>query len=130
MARHNLFGKLGEDAATEYLIKKGYIIRERNWRLGHLEVDIVAEYDNKIIIVEVKTSAFNSIAAVSEVNAHKQTMLLRAANAYVKHYCLTLGVQIDVICVVGDGPCNFIVEHIEDAVRPKVRMGRCRRFHR
>lgn len=130
MARHNLFGKLGEDAATEYLIKKGYIIRERNWRLGHIEVDIVAEHDNKIIIVEVKTSAFDTLAAVREVNAHKQTMLLRAANAYLKHYSLSLGVQIDVICVAGDGPCNFSIEHMEDAIRPKVRMGRCRRYHR
>ena len=32
MAKHNLLNKLGENAAAEYLIKKGYIIRERNCR--------------------------------------------------------------------------------------------------
>ena len=128
MARHNIFGKLGEDAAAEYLIKKGYIIRERNWRLGHLEVDIVAERDNCIVIVEVKTSSFNILAAVTAVDARKRAQLLRAANAYIKHFCLPHGVRIDVICVVGDNPDNFTIEHIEDAVRPRVRGGRCKRY--
>ena len=49
MARHNIFGKQGEDVAADYLIKNGYIIRERNWRLDKLEVDIVAEKDRCIV---------------------------------------------------------------------------------
>lgn len=126
MARHNLFGKLGEDAAAEYLIKNGYVVRERNWRLGRLEVDIVAEYGNRIVIVEVKTRALNSMAAAVAVDEKKRTQLLRAANAYIKHYQLPHEVQIDVICVVGDGPCNFSIEHMRDAVRPRIRCRRAR----
>lgn len=128
MARHNLFGKLGEEAAKDYLIKKGYIIRETNWKLNHLEVDIVAEHDNKIIIVEVKTRTLNVNAAYDAVDNKKQAQLLRAANTYIKYYRLPHAVQIDVICVVGDGPYNFTIEHIEDAIRPRIRPRRVRSY--
>ena len=40
MARHNTLGKEGEEAACDFLIGRGYTIRETNWRLGHLEIDI------------------------------------------------------------------------------------------
>ena len=126
MARHNIFGKLGEDAAVEYLIKKGYIIRERNWRLDRLEVDIVAEINQTIVIVEVKTSSFNALSAAVAVDEKKRSHLLRATNAYIKYYRLPHDVRIDVICVVGDNPDNFIIDHMVDAVRPRLRCRRCR----
>ena len=37
-------GKLGEDMATEFLTKKGYLILDRNWRSGKNEIDIVTWY--------------------------------------------------------------------------------------
>ena len=43
MALHNEIGHLGENAACEYLVQHGYRIRERNWRLGNIEIDIIAE---------------------------------------------------------------------------------------
>ena len=57
MAKTNVIGKEGEQAACEYLIGKGYTVRDINWRLGHLEIDIVAHEPkaNLLHIVEVKT---------------------------------------------------------------------------
>ena len=55
MAEHNELGKAGETAAVAYLEARGYVIRHRNWRKGHLELDIVAAKDNELIVVEVKT---------------------------------------------------------------------------
>lgn len=49
MAKHNIFGQKGENAAFEALLAKGYLIRDRNWRSGKNEIDIVAEKDNRII---------------------------------------------------------------------------------
>lgn len=43
MARHNELGRSGELAASEFLISKGYIVRDMNWRVGKLEIDIVAQ---------------------------------------------------------------------------------------
>ena len=55
MARHNELGRLGEQIAAEYLIKKGYTIRDSNWRWQRYELDIVCEHNGRIVIVEVKT---------------------------------------------------------------------------
>ncbi len=129
MARHNIFGKLGEDAASDYLITNGYIIRERNWRLEHLEVDIIAEKNCKIFIIEVKTRKMDVSTAFKAIDNKKQSQLIKAANAYVKGLDRDYNVQIDVICIVGDNPENFKIEHIEDAVRPRLRTARGKRYH-
>lgn len=55
MAKHNELGKEGENAAAEYLMSKGYSIRHRNWHSGKRELDIVAQKDGELIVVEVKT---------------------------------------------------------------------------
>ena len=43
MAKHNEFGRLGEEIAARYLTEKGYTILERNWRNVHKEIDIIAK---------------------------------------------------------------------------------------
>jgi len=55
MAEHNDLGNLGEKRAQDYLISKGFQIRECNWFFGKLELDIIAEKDDWLVIVEVKT---------------------------------------------------------------------------
>ena len=50
MAEHNLLGKAGEDAAVDYLERHDYVIRHRNWRKGHFELDIVAAKDRKSVV--------------------------------------------------------------------------------
>ena len=80
-----LQGLYGEDLATSLLLQKGYRILERNWRCGHLEVDIIAENDEYLVIVEVKTrksSAFGSPEFF--VDMQKQRHLIRAALYYAR----------------------------------------------
>ena len=48
-------GKIGEDLACEYLTGLGQRIIERNWRSGHLEIDIISIDADGIHFVEVKT---------------------------------------------------------------------------
>ena len=55
MAKHNELGEIGEEMAVEYLLDKGYIILERNYRFDRAEVDIIAQDNEQIVIVEVKT---------------------------------------------------------------------------
>ena len=48
-------GRRGETAALEYLRGFGMELVVRNWRSGHLEVDLIMEDAVSIRIVEVKT---------------------------------------------------------------------------
>ncbi|MCX6819951.1 MAG: YraN family protein [Candidatus Adlerbacteria bacterium] len=48
-------GDLGEDIASKYLEKRGYIVLDRNYLKPWGELDIVARKDKKLHFIEVKT---------------------------------------------------------------------------
>ncbi|MBR1882628.1 MAG: YraN family protein [Muribaculaceae bacterium] len=121
MAQHNILGEQGEQAACEFLIARGMTIRERNWRLNHLEVDIVAQKGNLIHIVEVKTRTANAhFDPMKSVNAAKQRNLIMAANGYLHYNQLRCGVQYDVIIVTARNN-TLDVQYIPDAFKPRLR---------
>lgn len=47
-------GRKAEEAASNYLIMRGYRILERNWRRPASEIDIVASKNETVFFVEVK----------------------------------------------------------------------------
>ena len=55
MAEHNDLGKFGEELAVEFLEKNGYTILETNWFFNKAEIDIIAQKENILAVVEVKT---------------------------------------------------------------------------
>ncbi|GIV85288.1 MAG: hypothetical protein KatS3mg052_2295 [Candidatus Roseilinea sp.] len=54
MAKRRDIGAWGEAIAARYLTECGYVLRARNWRHDHGELDIVAERGDMIIFVEVR----------------------------------------------------------------------------
>lgn len=61
------FGSKGEDIACEYLIKNGYKIRERNKHFSkYCEIDIIAQFKNKTVFIEVKTRKNNNFGTPFE----------------------------------------------------------------
>lgn len=53
---NKIIGKYGEDAAKNFLMKKGFEIVEMNYRYSRIaEIDIIASKDNVLHFVEVKT---------------------------------------------------------------------------
>ena len=84
MADHNELGREGEDEALLYLTQKGYTLLARNWRIGHLEIDIVAEWFGEIVFVEVKTRADNALLTGAQAVTHtKMVRIVRAALDYI-----------------------------------------------
>ena len=77
-------GKLGEDLSCEWLLQHGHTILERNWRSGHLEIDVITFDAEGIHFVEVKTRK-ESIQAPPQdnVNHTKQKRLATAAKAFL-----------------------------------------------
>lgn len=120
MAKHNIFGKKGEQAAMELLLKKGYTIRERNWRCGKNELDIVAEKGNRIIFVEVKTRSHEVEDIAKLIDKKKIMHLVNGGKAYQQFFNLRQELQFDVIILTGTEE-NFTAEHIEDAIMPPMR---------
>ena len=120
MAKHNKFGKIGEDASRDYLISHGYVVRETNWRLGHLEIDIVAQEPGTdcLHIIEVKTRDndvdFDPMEAITRAKIRN---MVNAANGYIEHYQLHMSVQFDVMIIVGT-PQDFEIRFYPDAFDP------------
>lgn len=115
-------GKLGEDTAANLLIEKGYTILERNYRVNHLEVDIIALKDNILVFVEVKTRAVNYLVSPQEaVNYQKQRYIANAANSYIRRFRRTEEARLDVITILHKNETVVEVEHIENAYSPRVR---------
>lgn len=120
MAAHNQLGKEGEDAAACYLISHGYLIKDRNWRAKRYELDIVAEKNHTLIVIEVKTRASNCFGEPEEaISAQKIRHIVTSTDAYLKKYQIDLPVQFDVITVIGHHP-PFKIKHIEEAFLPPV----------
>ena len=118
MAKHLDIGKEGEELATRYLVDKGWTILERNWRYHHREIDIIARWDDEIIIVEVKVRKHLGGERLEEhINRRKQRFLISAANAYVLGRKLDKGSRFDIILLTGEKG-NYSIEHIEDAFSP------------
>ena len=107
----------GEETAAKYLRKKGYKIIETNYRLKFGEIDIIAEKDGVIAIVEVKQRGENAMYSPREaVNFSKQTKIRRTAEYYMMKNGLTNRFfRFDVIEVVGEK--NPQINHIENAFK-------------
>ena len=117
MEQHDL-GKRAEDIANDYLKGKGYEILDRNWQLGHKEIDIVARDHDFLVVVEVKGRKGNILVEPEDaVNRRKQRFLIQAANAYVQKFDIDQEVRFDIITVVFQGKKHRI-NHIPDAFYP------------
>jgi putative endonuclease len=55
MATNQEKGKKGEELASAWLLKKGYVLLHRNWRHARFEIDIIATKDDILHFIEVKT---------------------------------------------------------------------------
>lgn len=115
MAEHNELGKLGEELAVEFLQKNGYDILETNWVFQKAEIDIIAQKENILAIVEVKTRSSIDFGLPQDfVKPKKIQLLVKAVNEYVISNDLDVEIRFDIIAVYKEGK-NHKIEHIEDA---------------
>jgi len=115
MAEHNDLGNLGEESAVEFLQKNGYAILETNWTFQKAEIDIIAQKNNILAVVEVKTRSSTDFGLPQDfVNPKKMQLLVKAANEYVVQNDLDVNVRFDIIAIHKEKN-NFVIEHIEEA---------------
>jgi len=115
MAQHNELGKKGEQLAVDFLIKNDYTIRDTNWRYLKAEVDIIAEKEGVLAVVEVKTRSTIDFGNPQDfVNPKKIKLLVAAIDEYVNSKDLDIEVRFDIIAIVKENN-KFTIEHLEDA---------------
>ncbi|WP_294209593.1 YraN family protein [uncultured Chryseobacterium sp.] len=113
MAKHNDFGKKAEDMAVEHLLRSGYKILSRNFRFQKAEIDIIAEKEDLIIIVEVKARSTDAFMLPQEaVKKSKIRLIVAAADHYLEEYNRNEEVRFDIITVLPDEERNLVIEHI------------------
>lgn len=121
-------GNIGEKIASEYLKKKEYRILDKNyspkWISGPIrgEIDIVAEKENTISFIEVKTLKDNCNKEYSpelKVNFTKQKKILKIAENWLmeKNIPLDSRWQVDIISVeISSSSKKAKIRHFENAV--------------
>ena len=115
MAEHNDLGKFGEELAVEFLQKNGYTILETNWVFQKAEIDIIAQKEKVLAIVEVKTRSSIEFGLPQDfVKPKKVQLLVKAVNEYLISNDLDANVRFDIIAVYKQEN-NYKIYHIEDA---------------
>ncbi|MBP5190709.1 MAG: YraN family protein [Bacteroidales bacterium] len=113
MAIHNITGKEGEELARRYLEANDYLILETNWHIGHLEADIIAYKDNRIVFIEVKTRSSDIYGSPEEfVDYKKRQSYIKLANAYIIQKDRSEEARFDIISVLmkdGQPHINHII---------------------
>lgn len=113
-------GKIGEELAVKFLRNKGFRILNTNWTYQHKEIDIIAEDDDFLIMVEVKTRNISFVESPEEmITMRKQKTLIDAAEAYIMIHDIEKETRFDVIIVVFENQ-KPTIEHIEDAFQPGI----------
>ncbi|WP_291118708.1 YraN family protein [Flavobacterium sp. UBA6135] len=115
MAEHNELGKFGEKEAAAFLEENGYEILETNWTFQKAEVDIIAQKENILAIVEVKTRSSIDFGLPQDfVKPKKIQLLVKAVNEYVIQNDMDVEVRFDIIAIHKESD-EFKIEHLEDA---------------
>lgn len=126
---HNIkLGQLGESVACDFLKKNGYKIVSRNLHVSKHEIDIIAEDENFLVFIEVKTRsvAFEESSSYGSpgraVDYKKRSNTVAATKAYLATNYTAKQPRIDVIEVymkerIGNNifPQILSINHIRDA---------------
>ena len=111
-------GRHAESLAAAFLVLRGYSIRDRNVRLGPLELDLIAEKDGILAIVEVKYRASPGLGGAAEaIGPRKIRRLETAALRYLRRYGIRdRKIRFDVVLLEsGSGGSALVLRHLPGA---------------
>lgn len=116
MATHNDFGKHAENVAVDFLVKNNYKILARNFIFQKAEIDIIAEFENQIIIIEVKARSTDFFILPQEaVNKRKIKLIVAATNHFLETNNIEKEARFDIISILKNKAGNLEIQHLQDA---------------
>jgi putative endonuclease len=115
MASHNELGKYGEQLAENFLLENGYVVLEKNWVYQKAEIDIIAQKEAVLAVIEVKTRSSLDFGLPQDfVNNKKIQLLAKAINEYVISNDLDVEIRFDIIAIYKSQE-TYSIQHITDA---------------
>ena len=117
-ARHRR-GLAGEELAKRYLCSTGWQVLHHRFRMGRLEIDLVARKGQLVIFVEVKTRWSGTFGhPYHAVTWAKRREIARVAWSWIdRHGRPDYAYRFDVIGVRMSSSGRPILDHLEDAFR-------------
>ena len=113
-------GSRGEGLARRLLERKGYIIRDTNYRCPWGEVDLVAQWGDQLIFVEVRTRRGGAFGGPEEsVTEAKVQRLIATSQHYLQSHDLEDAPwRIDLVSVRFTRGYRLLeIAHLENAVQ-------------
>ncbi len=96
-------GAVGERIAADYLALRGCRLLEKNFRSGHLEIDLIVGDGDCLAFVEVKTRRGDSYGeAIEAVRPKKIANIRKAARAFLSGVKGSLGfseIRFDLVAI-------------------------------
>jgi len=84
MKHNQQIGRLGEELALSYLLGKGFVLLEKNFRAERMEIDLVMKDGDVLVFVEVKTRSGSHYGRPCEaVDAKKRRHMEIASLSYL-----------------------------------------------
>ncbi len=119
-------GRLAEGLALEFLVERGLVLLDKNWRSGHRELDLVMKsFDCKtgkerVHIVEVRSLSEPNLQMPFEtIDNTKRRNLIRAAAGYVYRKRVLCETQFDIISILFCKDKSVRIEYFPDAFTPQ-----------
>lgn len=110
-------GQPEEAEACRYLEARGLLLRERNYRCRHGEIDLVMDDGDGLVFVEVRFRAHRQYASGAEsVDRRKQARLAAAAAHYLQRHrdAAQRPARFDVVALA-PGAGGLAIEWIQNA---------------
>ena len=111
-------GEVGERVAEEFLVGRGYILVEKNYKNKYGEIDLILEKDRgeKIVFVEVKTRYESDINSPEDaINKKKVKRIVKNAESYILFNNVDKEILIEAVCIVFDKENKVKdIKHYED----------------
>ncbi len=112
-------GACGEQKAKLFLERRGYDIKETNWRFKRYEIDIIAGFEDLLVFVEVKTRSHSDVARPEGAVTRLQWgNIAQAAGVYMARNDYNWEVRFDIVAITLFQDGTNEIEHFKDIYFP------------
>ena len=112
-------GSKGEKEAKEFLISNNYEILRTNFHSPYGEIDIIAQDDETLVFIEVKTRSCDLDSALNSISISKRKKISKTASYFLSknHSLEDMFTRFDVIIIL-NSKTHTLIKHIKEAFTP------------